>query len=248
MVEHITHNQNAITEPIYPKAVHTFAVNMFRTLLPSSNPMGAEFDPGGDEPMLEATWPHPQLVYEFFLRFLESPDLQPNIAKKYIEQKFLLQLLELFNSEDPWERDFLKTTQHRIYVKFLGLLAYIRKQISNIFYRFIYETEHHNGIAELLEILRSIINGFALPLKEEHKIFLLKVLLPLYKVRSLSVYHPKLVYYVMQFLEKNSTLTEPVAERALYNWNNEHIMSLISDNAARILPIMFPSLYRNSES
>lgn len=39
-----------------------------------------------------------------------------------------------------------------------------------------------------------------------------------------------------------------VAERALYYWNNEYIMSLISDNAARILPIMFPALYRNSKS
>lgn len=39
-----------------------------------------------------------------------------------------------------------------------------------------------------------------------------------------------------------------VAERALYYWNNEYIMSLISDNAADILPIMFPSLYRNSKS
>uniref|UniRef100_A0A8C9GCA8 Serine/threonine-protein phosphatase 2A 56 kDa regulatory subunit n=2 Tax=Piliocolobus tephrosceles TaxID=591936 RepID=A0A8C9GCA8_9PRIM len=282
-----------------------FAVNMFRTLPPSSNPTGAEFDPEEDEPTLEAAWPHLQLVYEFFLRFLESPDFQPNIAKKYIDQKFVLQLLELFDSEDPRERDFLKTTLHRIYGKFLGLRAYIRKQINNIFYRFIYETEHHNGIAELLEILGSIINGFALPLKEEHKIFLLKVLLPLHKVKSLSVYHPQLAYCVVQFLEKDSTLTEPVvmallkywpkthspkevmflneleeildviepsefvkimeplfrqlakcvssphfqvAERALYYWNNEYIMSLISDNAAKILPIMFPSLYRNSKT
>uniref|UniRef100_A0AAR2LA70 Serine/threonine protein phosphatase 2A regulatory subunit n=1 Tax=Pygocentrus nattereri TaxID=42514 RepID=A0AAR2LA70_PYGNA len=290
MVEYITHNRNVITEPIYPEVVHMFAVNMFRTLPPSSNPTGAEFDPEEDEPTLEAAWPHLQLVYEFFLRFLESPDFQPNVAKKYIDQKFVLQLLELFDSEDPRERDFLKTTLHRIYGKFLGLRAYIRKQINNIFYRFIYETEHHNGIAELLEILGSIINGFALPLKEEHKIFLLKVLLPLHKVKSLSVYHPQLAYCVVQFLEKDSTLTEPVvmallkywpkthspkevmflnelfytivceqmslmsvfvlqvAERALYYWNNEYIMSLISDNAAKILPIMFPALYRNSKT
>ncbi|XP_074548883.1 serine/threonine-protein phosphatase 2A 56 kDa regulatory subunit gamma isoform isoform X2 [Halichoeres trimaculatus] len=305
MVEYITHNRNVITEPIYPEVVHMFAVNMFRTLPPSSNPTGAEFDPEEDEPTLEAAWPHLQLVYEFFLRFLESPDFQPNIAKKYIDQKFVMQLLELFDSEDPRERDFLKTTLHRIYGKFLGLRAYIRKQINNIFYRFIYETEHHNGIAELLEILGSIINGFALPLKEEHKIFLLKVLLPLHKVKSLSVYHPQLAYCVVQFLEKDSTLTEPVvmallkywpkthspkevmflneleeildviepsefvkvqeplfrqlakcvssphfqvAERALYYWNNEYIMSLISDNAAKILPIMFPALYRNSKT
>lgn len=76
-----------------------------------------------------------QIVYEFFLRFLESQDFAPTTAKKYIDQKFCLQLLELFDSEDPRERDFLKTTLHRIYGKFLGLRAYIRKQISNHFYR-----------------------------------------------------------------------------------------------------------------
>lgn len=33
-----------------------------------------------------------QLVYEFFLRFLENPDFQPSIAKRYIDQKFVLQV------------------------------------------------------------------------------------------------------------------------------------------------------------
>lgn len=163
------------------------------------------------------------------MRFLESPDFQPNVAKRFIDSQFVLRLLDLFDSEDPRERDFLKTVLHRIYGKFLGLRAYIRKQINNVFYRyinqqlmmlldcttfslyrFIYETEHHNGVAELLEILGSIINGFALPLKEEHKAFLLKALLPLHKVKSLSVYHPQLAYCVVQFLEKDPSLTEPV--------------------------------------
>jgi len=39
-----------------------------------------------------------------------------------------------------------------------------------------------------------------------------------------------------------------VAERALYYWNNEYIMTLMSDNVHAILPIMFPSLYRNAKS
>uniref|UniRef100_A0A3Q2YKQ1 Protein phosphatase 2, regulatory subunit B', delta n=1 Tax=Hippocampus comes TaxID=109280 RepID=A0A3Q2YKQ1_HIPCM len=286
-------------------APRQFSVNLFRTLPPSSNPAGAEFDPEEDEPTLEAAWPHLQLVYEFFLRFLESPDFQANVAKKYMDQNFVLSLLELLDSEDPRERDFLKTILHRIYGKFLGLRAYVRRQINNVFYRFIYETERHNGIAELLEILGSIINGFALPLKEEHKMFLIRVLLPLHKVKSLSVYHPQLAYCVVRFLEKDGSLTEPViagllklwpkthspkevmflneleeildvmepaqfvkvhrplfrqlakcvssahfqvAERALYYWNNDYIMSLISDNAASILPIMFPALYKNSNS
>ena len=94
-----------------------------------------------------------QLVYEFFLRCLESPDFTPSLVKKYIDQKFVLQLLELFDSEDPRERDLLKTTLHRIYGKFLGLRAFIRKQINNIFYRFVYETERHNGKSLILNII-----------------------------------------------------------------------------------------------
>ncbi|CAK9293709.1 unnamed protein product [Gordionus sp. m RMFG-2023] len=257
LVEYVVDNNDSITEIIYPKLIDMFKINAFRTLPPSSNPHGAEFDPDEDEPALEPSWPH-------------------------------LQLLELFDSEDPRERDFLKTILHRIYGKFLGLRAYIRTQINNIFYRFIYEQEMHNGIAELLEILGSIINGFALPLKPEHKQFLLRVLLPLHKAKSLCFYHPQLTYCVVQFLEKDSTLTESVmflneleeildvvepveftkiqaplfsqlakcvssphfqvAERALYFWNNEYIMSLVSDNVTGILPLMFPSLYKNSKT
>ena len=68
-------------------------------------------------------------------------------------------MLELFDTEDPRERDLLKTILHRVYGKFLGLRAFIRKQINNIFLRFVYEVEKFNGVAELLEILGSIING-----------------------------------------------------------------------------------------
>ncbi|XVF31795.1 hypothetical protein REPUB_Repub17cG0023200 [Reevesia pubescens] len=52
---------------------------------------------------------------------------------------------------------------------------------------FIFETEKLNGIAELLEILESIINGFSLPLKEEHKFFLVRALIPLHKPNSKEV-------------------------------------------------------------
>lgn len=305
IVDYVTHNHGVITEAIYPEANAMFSINIFRTLSPTTNPTGAEFDPEEDEPKLEAAWPHLQIVYEFFLRFLESPDFQANIAKEHIDHKFVAFLLDLFDSEDPRERDFLKTILHRIYGKFLNLRGFIRKQVNNLFYRFIYETERHNGVAELLEVLGSIINGFALPLKEEHKVFLLRVLLPLHKAKCLSMHHPQLAYCVVQFLEKDPSLTEPtimgllkfwpkvhspkevmflneleeildviepnefvkvmqplfmklgqcvssqhfqVAERALYYWNNEYIMSLVSDNATAIIPIIFPSLYRNSKT
>ncbi|XP_053207694.1 serine/threonine-protein phosphatase 2A 56 kDa regulatory subunit gamma isoform-like [Panonychus citri] len=305
MVSYIDLGHGVITEPLYPELIKMFTINCFRTLPPSSNPNGAEYDPEEDEPTLEPSWPHLQFVYELFLRLLENPEFSHVTAKKYIDSRFVSKLLDLFDSEDPRERDFLKTILHRIYSKLLGLRANIRKQINNIFYKFIYETERHNGIAEQLEILGSIINGFALPLKEEHKTFLLKVLMPLHKVKSVSVYHPQLAYCVVQFLEKDPALAEyiihsllkfwpkvhspkevmflsemeeildvieppefqkimlplfrqlakcissthfQVAERALYYFNNEYVMSLIADNFEVILPILFPALFQNSKT
>lgn len=107
----------------------------------------------------------------------------------------------MFDSEDPRERDSLKTVLHRIYGKFLHFRTTIRQMMNNIFirfcavfvfiilFRFTQETERFCGISELLEIYGSIINGFALPLKEEHKKFLINVLLPLHKVSSVNTYH-----------------------------------------------------------
>ncbi|ORX98005.1 protein phosphatase 2A regulatory B subunit [Basidiobolus meristosporus CBS 931.73] len=251
LVEYITTNKGVITEPVYPAIINVpedspvnrqFAINLFRTIPPRINPTGDAFDPEEDEPILELAWPHLQVVYELFLRFVESPEFNTNIAKRYIDQRFILQLLEIFDSEDPRERDYLKTTLHRIYGKFLNLRAFIRRSINNIFFQFVYETERHNGVAELLEILGSIINGFALPLKEEHKQFLSRVLIPLHKVKSLGLYHPQLAYCVVQFMEKDPSLTEVVVGGLLRYWpkvnSPKEVMYL--NELEEILDIMEP--------
>jgi serine/threonine-protein phosphatase 2A regulatory subunit B' len=63
---------------------------LFRSIPPQVNPTGDAFDPEEDEPVLELAWPHLQIVYEFFLRFVENPDFSTNIGKKYIDQTFVL--------------------------------------------------------------------------------------------------------------------------------------------------------------
>ena len=42
---------------------------------------------------------------------------------------------------------------HRIYGKFMSHRAHIRRSIGHVFLSYVYETERHAGIAELLEIL-----------------------------------------------------------------------------------------------
>ena len=41
----------------------------------------------------------------------------------------------------------------------------------------------------------------------------IKVLLPLHIPKTLSNYHPQLAYCVVQFIEKDPSLTEPVVKR-----------------------------------
>lgn len=208
LVEYIGRNKGIFTDPVLAEVIKMIAANLFRPLPPKLE-VG---DGDDDEMVLEPSWPHLQIVYEFFLRFVVSNEVDIRVLKKHINGQFVLKILELFNSEDHRERDYLKTILHRIYAKFMSLRAFIRKAINNIFYIFIYETKQHNGIGELLEILGSIINGFALPLKSEHKTFLKKVLTPMHKVNidHLANFHQQLSYCVTQFVDKDPQLAVPV--------------------------------------
>jgi serine/threonine-protein phosphatase 2A regulatory subunit B' len=98
-------------------------------------------------------------------------------------------MIDLFDSEDPRERDYLKTILHRIYGKFMTLRPQIRTQVMNLLLKVTYEHDSHNGLTELLEILSSIVSGFTVPLKNEHRDFFMKVIIPLHKVKTLSTFN-----------------------------------------------------------
>lgn len=307
LVDYVQSGSGKITEGNQEEMIKMISANIFRCLPPGAHEntgsVGVEAEE--DEPYLEPSWPHLQLVYELLLRYVVSTDTDTKIAKKYIDHSFVLKLLNMFDTEDPREREYLKTILHRIYGKFMVHRPFIRKAINNIFYQFIYETERNSGIAELLEILGSIINGFALPMKEEHKLFLMRALIPLHKPKPIAMYHQQLSYCIIQFVEKDNKLADTVirgllkywpitncqkevlflgeleevleatqaaefqrcmvplfrqiarclnsphfqvAERALFMWNNEHIVSLIAQNRTVILPIIFEALEMNIQS
>ncbi|OWM76183.1 hypothetical protein CDL15_Pgr009829 [Punica granatum] len=220
LVDYVTSVNGKFTETVMQEVIKMVSANLFRALTPQprENKIVEAFDLEEEEPSMDPAWPHLQLVYEFFLRFVASSETDAKLAKKYIDHSFILKLLDLFDSEDHRERDYLKTILHRIYGKFMVHRPFIRKSINNIFYRFIFETEKHNGIAELLEILGSIINGFALPLKEEHKLFLVRALIPLHKPKCLAMYHLQLSYCITQFVEKDCKLADTVIRGFLKYW------------------------------
>ncbi|KAJ0433189.1 putative protein phosphatase 2A, regulatory B subunit, B56, armadillo-like helical [Helianthus annuus] len=220
LVDYVSSANGKCQETVMKEIVKMVSVNIFRRLTPQprDNKVLETFDGEEEEPSMDPAWPHLHLVYEFILRFVASPETDPKIAKRYIDQAFVLKWLDLFDSEDPREREYLKFVLHRMYGKFMVHRPFIRKAINNIFFRFVFETEKHNGIAELLEILGSIINGFALPLKEEHKLFLVRALIPLHKPKCIPMYHQQISYCITQFVEKDCKLADTVIRGLLKYW------------------------------
>jgi serine/threonine-protein phosphatase 2A regulatory subunit B' len=92
------------------------------------------------------------------------------------------EFLELFDSEESVERDYLKNILHKLYAKLVPRRKMIRKAINESFFLLIHQSHKFNGAAELLDILASIISGFAVPLRDEHVIFFQTVIIPLHKV------------------------------------------------------------------
>jgi serine/threonine-protein phosphatase 2A regulatory subunit B' len=203
LVEYVDSASSRFTDTMVAACCRMFAVNLFRVFPPSYRTGSSGGGEGEEEePMLDPAWPHLHLVYDLLLKLIGSSSLDTKLRKKYFDHSFIVKLLELFNSEDPRERDCLKTILHRIYGKFMVHRPFIRKGVSNIFYHFVFETDHRNGIAEVLEVFGSVISGFALPLKEEHKIFFWRILIPLHKPKTIGVYLQQLTYRVTQFVEE----------------------------------------------
>lgn len=222
LVDHVTTNKGWFSERILQEILFMVSNNLFRALSPNPNSLNKngsmDYNVDEDEPALDCSWPHLQIVYEFLLRFIVSTEPDPRVLKRHLNGPFVLNLLNIFRSEDPREREYLKTILHRIYGKFMSLRSFIRKSINNVFYGIIYQNERHNGIGELLEILGSIINGFALPLKIEHKKFLRNVLIPLHKVNRLQIFHQQLSYCITQFIDKDNTLSLVIIGGLIKYW------------------------------
>lgn len=192
--------------------------NLFRTFTNKNSKKTTTVDPDEDEPHLEEAWPHLQLVYELLLKFVMTPYMQSASLVQVISKSFIAQFVELFDSEDPRERDYLKTILHRIYGKFMAIRQYIKTMVMNLLLRVTYDQETHNGLTELLEILASITSGLNVPLRPEHREFFCKVIVSLHKVKGLQSFNTQLQQCVKNYLDKDILLTIPLIQGLLKIW------------------------------
>jgi serine/threonine-protein phosphatase 2A regulatory subunit B' len=209
--------QSQILNPL----ISMIATNIFQPL-PVPTSQYPPFDPLEDDlPLLTLlpSWPHLEIIYDILSSLISNTDTKA-LKRNQLNRTFLSNLLVRFQSEDPRERVKLKAIYHMLYTKFTHERSFMRKSMNNVFLCFALEpiNERYFGISELLEIYGSIIHGFAIPLKEEHKMFLKRVLIPLHKPKGLVVYHRQLFYCVIEFVKKEMQLAEVILQEVLRCW------------------------------
>ena len=171
-----------------------------------------------DEVIVDPSWPHLQPVYEFFLQLIINEAVDMRSLRPFISHKFIQEFLELFDSEEPKEREYLKNILHRLYAKLVPRRRMIRKALTDNFNTLIHETYKFNGTSELLDILASVISGFAVPLREEHVVFFHNIIISLHKVQTCHKFHNELLRCSMLFLSKEPQLAFPLIRGLLKFW------------------------------
>lgn len=187
--------------------------------LNGSGETGNPMDKYSDYTPEEQAWGMLSACYDLLLKAIEHIDkLEKHLRKEFFTLRFVAQLVNLFKSPSFKERQLLKGVLHRLYYKLTQRRSAIRKEIAHVFYEYIYETSNHHGVAELLEILGSIVNGFACPIKDEHITLLERALIPLHSTPAFISYHQQLAYCMIQYVSKDHSLFTPIVRGLLKYW------------------------------
>ncbi len=213
------HNVINLVIPNLEKVMEMIQKNIFRPL-PVVKKKGLDGEMGMDdeEVVVDPSWPHLQPVYEFFLQLIVNDAADVKSLKHYVTNRFIQEFLQRFESEEPKEREYLKNILHRLYAKLVPRRKMIRKAITDCFYTLIHENFKFNGAPELLDILASIISGFAVPLRDEHVYFFKTVIIPLHKVQTCQKFHNELLRCSMLFVSKDPQLAFPLVRGLLKYW------------------------------
>lgn len=199
--------------------------------------MGGEFDPDEDEPVPNEDWPLCSLAYSLLNQLLQSSngggDFDAQAAGQMpacLSLEFSTRLMRRLDSEDPREREAVQACLHRIYTRMIPQRPALRQAIADI----LDEHQHHqydhgdgscsfHYMGELLELLASIVEGFAKPLKAEHAVFFREHVLPLHRVkRGTTAFFAGTALATLRFVEKKAGELGPlVLDYLLRAWPRE---------------------------
>jgi serine/threonine-protein phosphatase 2A regulatory subunit B' len=67
--------------------------------------------------VVDPAWPYLSGIYDFFISLSANGAIDVKLWKPYMTPQFIYNFLELYDSEEPSERDYLKIILHYLYAK-----------------------------------------------------------------------------------------------------------------------------------
>ena len=191
---------------IQPSSLKDFflmlSINLFRPFptLPISSPI--DFN----DSLLDSSWPHLSLVYESLTSSLVCPQIS-----QFLTSNFLYKLINNGLSPDDREKSIIRDILQIIYNRFSNLRDIIRKNFSFIFL---------NNICsfELMEFFLIIVNGFLIPLKNEHIEYYLKYILPLHCSYNFLNFSNSFISIIIKYISKSNTLLPITINYIVNHW------------------------------
>ena len=156
----------SIVIPNFEFVMSMIEKNIFRPL-PSINNLD-DLEEAAVQEEGDPNWCYLEGIYSIFLHLICDPEIDVKMLKGFVTGKFVSRILELFDSEVHGERDCLKNILHKLYAKLVPRRKMIRSKMNECLTNLIHQEHKFNGAAEVLDIMSSIIAGFATPLRQEH--------------------------------------------------------------------------------
>jgi len=96
---------SSVCIPNLGSIMEMISINIFRPLPSSKKALGQSETGEEEETNIDQNWPHLLGVYEFFYQLIVNEATDVKTLKVHINQKFIYDFLDLFDSEEPKERD-----------------------------------------------------------------------------------------------------------------------------------------------
>ncbi|KAA6402457.1 MAG: putative serine/threonine-protein phosphatase 2A 56 kDa regulatory subunit alpha [Streblomastix strix] len=170
-----------------------------------------------EDPTIEESQLHIEKIQDIFQLFEMSPDVELKIIKlDAVDKGFIVQLVNLLDTEDPRERETLKAVMHKMYVRFAAYRMLIHNSKDSIFDRVGFNKIRFNGTAELLKIMGSVFAGLTFQIKVD--------LLRLFRYALLLLHHAiPLPKFNIQLLQSIQLLQQNEKRSSLdMTWNLLH--------------------------
>jgi len=200
---------------IYEKEIVKEFLEMIKVNIITQIP---EYDDEDDEIFKEPQFEHIGFMLNILALFMANKNLVAKEIKPYINTSFIRDLFNQLHHPDERIREGIKTIIHQFYVQFVGHRTFIRRNIRDQLLTFTYEDDSYRGTPHILQVMGSIVRGYSTPLKNEHKVFLVKVLLPLHASPKFTDFSSNMSFLMVHFAQKDPSLSSVILSNVLRFW------------------------------